>query len=371
MFQRAIQETLEKSVKMFPVTFLTGPRQSGKTTLLKQLFPDFRYITLESPDQLAKIQSDPRDYLSSTTMWCIDEAQNFPELFSYIQEFVDHQGYKFILSGSQNFLLFDKITQSLAGRTAILQLLPLSYPEYRTDAPDNFDHFLFHGSYPRVYHEKLDVHMWYQSYIATYLERDIRTLSMVGDLVKFHNFIKLCAGRHGQLLNITALAVDAGVSQPTANHWLSILEASYIVFRLQPYFNNLGKRVVKTPKLYFYDTSLVCQLYGIENVEHMRMHSAYGSLFEGFVITEMIKEFLNKGRTPAVYFWRDHTGHEIDMMVERWGKLEAFEIKSSATFSKKWLQGLSFFKSFDCRLNIVYKGKEQFQVQNINVLPAT
>lgn len=379
LFRRNIEQTLKKTVRQYPVTVLTGPRQSGKTTLLKLLFPDYRYISLESPDHLLRVQSDPRGFLeSSDGPWIIDEAQNYPELFSYLQEYVDRANRpgQFILSGSQNFLLAEKISQSLAGRSAVLELLPLSYSEYQssdTAKPMSLWEYLFHGSYPRPYYEQLETELWYNSYIRTYLERDVRSLINIRDLSRFQLFLKLCAGRHGQLLNLSALAQESGVSQSTATQWISLLESSYIVFRLQPYFRNFNKRLVKTPKLYFYDSAICCMLLGIQSPENLELHSQRGAIFEGFVLAEIIKNYSARGKVAPLYFWRDHAGMEIDCLLEEGNKLHAIEVKSGMTITGDSMSALTRWPDIvgehAGKRWLVYGGKEQYTQNKISVLP--
>lgn len=378
MFIRDLQPVVLNAATSLPVTLLTGPRQSGKTTLLRQLFPEYRYLSLESPDRLQQISADPRGVLNQTTQWLIDEAQVYPALFSYIQEYVDDpsKNYRFILSGSQNFLLAEKVSQSLAGRVAILELLPLSHAEFLSHphmAPLGVWQYLFQGSYPRPYQENIDTYLWYESYLRTYLERDVRQLINVKDLSKFQLFLKLCAGRHGQLLNLNSLSTDCGVSQTTLTHWLSILEQSYVVFRLQPYYKNLNKRLVKTSKLYFYDAALVCHLLGIDSAEHLELHSARGAIFEGFVITEVMKQFVHKGRRPALFFYRDHGGFEIDLLIESGSGLSVMEIKSSQTYTPELLKALKKWQQTateaPLKSALVYAGIETLRTDQHDLLP--
>ncbi len=378
MFYRKITETLQRALASFAVTVLTGPRQSGKTTLLRHLLPDYTYVNLERPDILLRIKEDPMGFLNDNKMWIIDEAQNFPELFSYIQVYVDEQGKpgQFILSGSQNFLLSKHISQSLAGRAAILQLLPLLQQEYLSN-PDcaalDIWPYLYQGSYPKPYQEKIDITLWYQSYIQTYLERDVRSQLNIKDLHKFQLFLKLCAGRHGQLLNLSSLAADVGVSQTTVSHWLNVLEASYLVFRLQPYYKNFNKRLVKTPKLYFYDSAIVCQLLGIDSSEHLKIHAARGAIFEGYIIAEMVKYYVAQGKPAPVYFWRDQQGLEIDCIIERGDMLTTLEVKSAATFTESALKNIKTWQKItkDVSINslLVYTGNERLNVQSHQILP--
>jgi predicted AAA+ superfamily ATPase len=376
MFKRAIEPTLLKAASKFPITVLTGPRQSGKTTLLKYLFPEYSYTNLEAPDTLLRAQSDPRGFLLATKNLIIDEAQNFPEIFSYIQEYVDtHRDSRFILSGSQNFLLAERVSQTLAGRAAILELLPLMYSEYLTDPVNNhlgIWEYLFDGSYPRPYHEHLDIHLWYNSYIRTYLERDVRSLINVKDLAKFQLFLKMCAGWHGQLLNLSTIAQNCGISQTTATEWLSILEASYIVFRLRPYYRNFKKRLVKTSKLYFYDSAIVCMLLGIRSVEHLKLYSNRGAIFEGFVLTEIMKMYAAQGKTAPLYFWRDHQGNEVDGLIEQADNIIALEIKAGMTFLPDFLLGLKKWQSISNisaeNSYLIYAGDKSFKHQGMQVV---
>ncbi len=376
MFNRLLTPTLKKAVQSFPVTALTGPRQSGKTTLLQSTFPDYHYVSLESPDKLLQIQDDPRGFLTQTSKpWIIDEAQRFPPLFSYIQEYADTQkkAGHFILSGSQNFLLSQHISQTLAGRVAILELLPLSYQEFKPFKSVSLWQYLFHGSYPRPYQENLDTDLWFNAYVRTYLERDVRDIIYIKDLSQFQLFLRLCAGQHGQQLNLTTLAQACGISQTTANTWLNILEASYIVFKLRPYFNNFKKRLVKTPKLYFYDSGIVCRLLGLQSPEQLLIHSSRGAIFEGFIISEIVKAFFAKGKTAPIYYWRDHSGHEVDLLVDYGGKLLAFEMKSTMTLTKDLVKGLQQWHAIselphECG-HIVYAGDEKLKFKEWSILP--
>jgi predicted AAA+ superfamily ATPase len=380
MFQRLIADQLYSAVTSFPVTLLTGPRQSGKTTLLKELFPDYSYFNLESPDTLMHAKQDPRGFLEiNSKNMIIDEAQNFPELFSYLQAIVDQSQQKkhYILSGSQNFLLAEQISQTLAGRAAILELLPLCYAEYKTGFPNVSSltvwEFLYYGGYPRPYHEKLSLKLWYESYIRTYIERDVRNLINIKDLAKFQLFLRLCAGRHGQLLNMNSLANDAGISHTTVSQWLSILEASYIIFRLQPYYKNYNKRLVKTPKLYFFDSGIVCQLLGVDSPEHLQFHSSRGAIFEGFALTEIYKHALAQARQPHLYYWRDHVGLEIDGLWEKGEDLKSIEIKASTTVLDEFFQNIYRWQKIADQPGknafLIYAGDLKTQRKEVTVLP--
>lgn len=374
MFTREIKKILLERLEQFSIVVLMGPRQSGKTTLLEYL-EGYEYINLESPDQLQLMQQDPKGQLmyKSPKGIIIDEAQNFSELFSYIQVISDSHKKKgeFILSGSQNFTLNQYITQSLAGRAGILELLPLTYPEYLSSPahePLSVWEWLYGGGYPRPYQENIPVKVWMDNYVRTYLERDVRNLLNVRDLTLFQRFLRLCAGRHGQLLNISQLSIDCGISHTTVMHWISLLEASYLIFRLQPYHENFNKRLTKSPKLYFYDSGLVCYLLGIDSPEHLSLHVSRGAIFEGYVISELYRYFYNHNESPRIFFWRDSNGNEIDCLIEYKGKLAAIEIKSSMTLAphlfkslKKW-QPLSGISETDCHL--VYTGESYSKTVN-------
>jgi len=379
MYQRQLEDVLNKAAASFPVVFLTGPRQSGKTTLLKKLFPEHRYITLENPSTLALIQEDPEGFLSSkANKWIIDEAQNFPEIFSYIQGIVDQSPKlgSFLLSGSQNFLLHSKISQTLAGRAAVLELLPLTYQELSPhvgEMAQDIWSLIYQGGYPRPYFEKMDYSLWFSSYIRTYLERDIRSLINVRDLTQFQKFIKMCAHRHGQLLNLSSLAVDCGISQTTAREWLSYLETSYISFKVLPYFRNFNKRLVKTPKIYFYDSGILCHLLGIESPDHLRLHPMKGVVFEGFLISEILKSQINRGKQQNIYFWRDHHGLEVDAVIDHVDHVDLIEFKSSQTFHKEYLGSLEkVYQLADAQghqyaKTLVYAGDISLEGQNRSV----
>jgi len=303
MIQRTITKKLLQLAGLFPVVSVTGPRQSGKTTLVRSTFPDYKYVTLEDPDTRMIALNDPRKFLQSHKKGIIiDEAQRAPELFSYIQGIVDQTNKEgeFILTGSQNFLLLEKISQSLAGRVAILKLLPFSLAEIQQAGlnTNNVDKLIFDGLYPRLYDKKISPVDFYPFYIQTYVERDVKLIKNITNQSAFVKFMKMCAGRTGQLLNISELANSCGITQVTVNSWLSILQASFIIYFLQPHHKNFNKRLVKMPKLYFYDTGLACSLLGIKEKEQLPLHFAYGSLFENFIINEIIKHTLNKGEIP-------------------------------------------------------------------------
>lgn len=346
MIGRTLKSKLTEMSTKYPIVTLTGPRQSGKSTLLKNSFPDYKYVSLEDPDMRLFATEDPRGFLTTyPDKTIIDEVQRVPSLFSYIQTHTDKENKEgmYLLAGSHNFLLMENINQSLAGRTAILKLLPFSHHEMDEGKilPSNINNEIFTGAYPRIYDKGINPNDYYPFYIQTYVERDVRLLRNIGDLSKFIKFLKLCAGRIGQLLNLSSLANECGISVTAATNWLSILEASYICYLLKPDYNNYAKRLVKTPKLYFYDTGLACSLLDIQNAEQITTHFLRGGLFENLVINEFVKECYNKGIEPSLSFWRDSTGNEVDLLRTTGGKQYAYEIKSGATYSPDFFKGIS------------------------------
>lgn len=364
MIQRKIEEKLKYYVTKYPVVTVTGPRQSGKTTLIKNCFPDYHYISFEDPDMLNIAKEDPRLFLRNyPDKTIIDEVQRFPEFFSYLQTHVDNLGKEglYILSGSHNFLLMEKISQTLSGRTAILKLMPFSYKEIagQGKASDNIDEVIYKGLYPRIFDKTLKPEDFYPFYIQTYLERDVRLLINITDMSLFIRFLKLCAGRTGQLLNLSSLANECGISQPTAKAWLSVLEASYIIYCLYPYYKNFNKRLVKSPKLYFFDTGLACSLLGLKDTQQLNTHYMRGALFENHIITEYIKSKFNNVEEPDIYFWRDNTGNEIDMIFEEGNTLKAVEIKSGTTYRQDFFKGILFWEKMNGKEDtnaVVYGG---------------
>jgi hypothetical protein len=363
----------------FPVLALLGPRQSGKTTLAKECFPDYRYVNLEDLDTRRFALEDPRGFLeqySGASGVILDEIQQVPDLLSYIQVRVDREqkmGF-YILTGSQNILLNQHISQTLAGRIAIQTLLPLSIEELQEAKrlPQDLFSVLFEGFYPSLYARKLDPNDWYKGYIQTYVERDVRQIRNVSDLSLFQKFLKLCAGRVGQLLDLTSLSNDCGISVGTVQSWLSILEASYIVFLLQPHFKNFSKRLIKSPKLYFYDPGLVSHLLGIESPDMLISHYSRGGVFESMIIIDLVKRRYNAGKTPSLYFWRDKTGLEIDCIIEKADELLPIEIKSAQTINSGFFESLHRY----CQLAgispassyLVYGGAENQKRQNGHVV---
>jgi predicted AAA+ superfamily ATPase len=336
MIERLLQPRLLDLATRYPVLTLTGPRQSGKTTLSRMAFPKLPYVSLENPAQREFAQEDPVAFLARYREGAvIDEVQRVTHLFSYLQGMVDEDPRpgRFLLTGSQNLALVDAVTQSLAGRTTLTELLPLSLDEIRRfpDPPADLDTLMWQGGYPRIYERNLPAHEWLADYTATYVERDVRQLIKVGDLLLFQTFLRLCASRTGQILNLSSLANDCGISQPTARSWLSVLEASYIVFRLPPFFANLGKRLIRAPKLYFYDAGLAANLLNIEHPRQLVTHPLRGALFETWVIAEIAKAHLHRGRRPRLSFYRDRSGLEIDLVIEKGVDLVLVEIKSAQT----------------------------------------
>ena len=377
MINRTLQTALEHLVARYPIITLTGPRQSGKSTLLKHAFPEYRYISLEDLDMREFAANDPRGFLNSFPRQVIlDEAQRVPSLFSYIQTHVDEADEvgMYLLAGSHNFLLMENVNQSLAGRTAILKLLPFSRREMLDGGilPKTVNEQIYYGAYPRLYDKGLHPDEFYPYYIQTYVERDVRQLKNIGNLSRFTRFIKLCAGRIGQLLNLSSLAVECGISVPTASSWLSVLEASYICYLLRPDWNNFSKRLVKSPKLYFYDTGLACSLLDIKSPEQLDLHFSRGALFENMVINEFVKKAWNKGRETDLRFWRDNQGNEVDLLVYEGDKPLAFEIKSSGTFQPSFFKGLTKWADITGvdtnRLHVIYGGDNGLATSNGQLL---
>jgi predicted AAA+ superfamily ATPase len=347
MIKRVIKDKIIQLAEKFPVISVTGPRQSGKTTLIKSIFPDYCYESLEDPDTRLFAINDPRKFLNVEKKMIIDEIQRAPELFSYMQSNTDKTNIngQFIISGSQSFLLNQHISQSLAGRVAILNLMPLSLFELMDHGipVSGYEKLIYQGFYPRLYDRNIEPVDFYPNYIQTYIERDVRLLQNIHDLTLFIRFLKLCAGRIGQLLNINSLANDCGVSPNTAKSWVSVLGASFIIFLLQPHFKNFNKRLVKMPKLYFIDTGLASSLLEIQSENQLSTHYLRGALFENFIISEFIKTRLNHGLRNNCYFWRDNKGMEIDCIIESGNRLTPIEIKSGNTFNQDFFRNLNYW----------------------------
>jgi predicted AAA+ superfamily ATPase len=348
MFAREISKELLGLTKAYRVVTITGPRQCGKTTLTRMVFPDYDYVNLEEPDIRHLAQSDPRRFFSThSDKLIIDEIQRVPELLSYVQSIVDEKNIlgQFILTGSHQLALNQAISQSLAGRTALLSLYPLSLSELKTAGVDGTtDKFLLEGFMPQVHAQSMDPMRFYRNYFQTYVERDVRLMVNVKDMALFETFVRLCAGRIGQLLNANALSNEVGVNTHTIAHWLSILEASFVIVRLQPYFENLGKRLVKAPKLYFVDVGLASYLLGIETIDQLRLSPFRGNLFENMVVLELIKSRANQGRDPNLYFYRDSNGNEVDVLYKHGHLLTPIEIKSAQTFDRSFQKGILYFQ---------------------------
>lgn len=339
---RSISKSILDAIQYYSVITITGPRQVGKTTLCKNLFPNYTYINLEHPAQRIIIEQDIEAFFAnSNTHLIIDEVHHLPQMLSYIQVLVDENpDRKFILTGSSNFALLHQITQSLAGRTALFTLLPFAQSELSGTKDISTDQLLYQGFYPAIYTKNTPASMLYRDYYNTYVERDIHQLLKVKNLQAFQTFIRLCAGRVGSECNFSSLSNDVGVSVPTITEWVSILQASYIVWKLPPYFANINKRLVKTPKLYFYDTGLLCYLLGIENVQQLKNHPLRGSIFENMVLNEVLKSRFNQGKDNNLCFYRENKGSEVDLVSPQSNKLSIMEIKSAKTFTKDFMRGI-------------------------------
>ena len=362
--------------KGFPVVALTGPRQSGKTTLAKSLFKEKPFVSLENPDEREFALRDPQRFFQRFPSGAIlDEVQRCPELLSWLQGWVDERGIMgdVVLTGSAQFDLLAGITQTLAGRVGRVELLPLSAAELMTagKAPNDLNASLFQGGYPALYDRDIAPQDWFANYIATYIERDVRQLIAVRDLTQFQTFVKMCAARTGQLLNLASLGADCGITAVTAKQWLSVLEASYIVTLLKPHHRNFGKRLVKAPKLYFCDVGLAAWLLGIRDAATLDTHAARGALFETHVISELMKQRLNAGQALDLYFWRDHVGHEVDVLIDTEQGLQALEIKSGSTFASDWTDGLKKWQKFagdeSIQPSLVYGGAASYEREGVHV----
>ncbi|MFH1422473.1 MAG: ATP-binding protein [Planctomycetota bacterium] len=395
MIPRILTKKLKKAATQFPVIAVTGPRQSGKTTLVKSVFRNYQYVSLELPDQRSFALEDPRGFLNQFNCPVIlDEIQRTPELFSYIQVAVDNNRSKpgqFILTGSQNFLLLHNVSQSLAGRCAVLHLLPFSLSELmkRSDIAiekigqvvpqkvkqpkQNLLEVMFTGFYPRIHDKNLSPQDWLASYYQTYLERDVRNVLNVGDLESFGKFIRLCAGRNGQLLSLSGLASDCGITHTTVRRWLSVLEASFIVMLLHPHYKNFGKRLIKSPKLYFLDSGLLCYLLQIKNPQDLQHRAERGAIFESFVVSELCKNFMHRGEQPNLYFWRDSAGHEVDIVIDVGEHLIPIEVKSAQTIASDFFNTLSYWRSISDNEKspavLVYGGEQSYKRSGVVVYP--
>lgn len=391
MIPRYLSPKLRLAAGQYPILTLTGPRQSGKTTLVKALFPEYQYVSLENPDQRSFAIDDPKGFLNRfKNNVILDEVQRVPDIFSYLQTIVDEndQPGRFILTGSQNFLLLEKISQSLAGRTAIFYLLSFShgellkrpfvisekYPEDQNDQNSTFGlwDLLLTGFYPRIHDKGLAPRQWLAGYYQSYLERDVRSIINVGELETFGRFIRLCAGRTGQLVNFSSLGSDCGISNMTAKRWLSVLQASFIIAILPPHYENFNKRLIKSPKLYFLDTGLLCFLLGIRTQEELMLHPLRGVIFETFVFSELYKSYFNDAEIASIYFWRDAKGHEVDFVLDRGKKMVPIEVKSGETISSDSFRGLKYWMKMAenkaDRAMLIYGGEESYVRKGVKVL---
>jgi len=375
MFSRALQSTIERFGKSFPVVAVTGPRQSGKTTLVRKMFADRAYVSLEDPSERAFALEDPKGFLARFVKGAVfDEAQRWPDLFSFLQGLVDEDRTpgRFILTGSQQFGLLAGITQSLAGRVGMTRLLPLSLAEIPAGKVGTLDEWILRGGYPALYDGARNAGDWFASYVATYVERDVRQVLNVQDLATFQRFVRLCAGRTGQLLNLNALAGEAGISHTTARAWMSVLESSDLVHLLPPYHQNFGKRLVKSPKLYFLDAGLASWLLGIRTVETLETHPSRGALFETLIVSEFLKARYNKGLPSDLYFWRDNNGLEADLIFETGGSLQMVEIKSGQTLTSDYVRAgkkaASFAKDQSLMPCLVYGGGDSYERNGVRVV---
>lgn len=367
--KRTAEKDIKEGARYFPAVAILGPRQSGKTTLAKKMFPLHTYVSLEDIDLRTAAINDPRTFLElhqNQQGMIIDEFQHAPDLLSYIQTIVDakqKQGF-FILTGSQNFLMNQAISQTLAGRVSIHTLLALSSNELDSNKllPDNVEKILYQGLYPAIYSKKIPPNRLYKQYVRTYLERDVRQLTNVGDLTTFQTFLVLCAERVGQLVNFSELSKKCRISDQTVKRWLSVLEASYIVYLLRPYEKTFGNRHIKSPKIYFYDPGLVCYLLKLKK-EDLVTHPKKGNIFESFIISEILKHFYNRGEDPTIYFWQDKDKHEVDCIIQHGQRIIALEIKAGRTANAKFFSGLSYWKNIAKKPNaksyVVYGGPKE------------
>ncbi len=376
MIQRNAQIKIKQLSRKFPAIGLLGPRQSGKTTLVREIFPNKPYISFENQDNVWLATQDPRAFLAAYARGAIfDEIQKVPHLLSYLQGIIDAQPSKtglFIITGSQNLLLLESVSQTLAGRIAFIHLLPFSIAELSESKfkSQSLNRFILNGGYPRLYDRKIAPSDFYPNYLLTYVERDVRQIKNISSLSIFQRFLKICATRVGQEVNYTSISNDAGIDQKTVMSWFGILEASFIAFRLQPFYKNLGKRITQMPKLYFYDTGLCCSLLELETESHVNTHPLRGALFENLMILELMKQRLNNGQRSNLFFWRDRTGNEVDVLLEQSSQVIPVEIKTSATFNADYLKGIRFWNKLnpDTRQSyLIFTGKTS-AIDNTTIL---
>ena len=376
LISRQIEPVLRDAAKRYRALTLIGPRQSGKTYLSRYiLFKDYEYISLENPDTRMRASADPRGFLASLKGDTIlDEIQRLPDLLSYLQEIFDNREdkRKFVLTGSDSLLISEKVSQSLAGRTRIVKVLPLDFSESLTREPSvNVDDVILKGFYPRLFAEPLNPDEWYADYYQTYVEKDVRRMQQIDNLIAFDRMVRVIAGRIGQLVNANAIASDVGVSQPTIVRWMSVLEAGFVTFTLKPHFRNFSKRLTKSPKVYFFDVGLLCWLLGIRTSLQLSLHPLRGQIFENMIIAEIHKRFTNVGREPPLYFWRDQHGHEIDLVIDRSTYLECIEIKAGQTFAPDFTTNLRWIAELQKHAGgkVIYGGNQTFDFKGVQVEP--
>ncbi len=374
MIARTITPKVEELLEKFPIVAITGPRQSGKTTLSKIVKPNYKYVNLENLSDREFAKTDPMGFLQTYQNGVIiDEIQNVPSLFSYLQVVTDERNRngEYIITGSQNFLMMEQISQSVAGRVALFTLLPMSIQELENTAykPISWEDYALSGSYPRKIIQNINASDYFENYIKTYVERDVRLLKNISDLDLFQKFIKLVAGRVGQLFNQSSLGNELDLDNKTINSWFTLLETSFLTFKLQPYHSNFNKVIIKTPKIYFHDTGLLCYLLGIRSVEDLELHFAKGNIFENVVISEMYKNSINNATKSKMYFWRDKSQNEVNLIVENGLNLNAIEIKSGKTINQNFFKGLDYFKKLktDIQLHLIYGGTENQERTNYKI----
>ncbi len=377
MIKRQIENEIKEVMAGYPIAVVTGPRQSGKTTLTRDLFSDRPYVNFENPLTRQQFDADPIGFLNRFPDGAVfDEAQYLPDLFSFLQERVDNDQRMgmYVLTGSQHFGLMEQVSQSLAGRAGLLELLPFSLRELQQGnaQPDSLNELLFRGGYPAVYDRKLRPERWYADYTTTYIQRDVRSLRQIHDLDRFMLFLKMCAGHAGEMVNTNKWGAACGVDNKTIKSWLSVLRAAYIIDLVQPYHSNFNKRIVKTPKLYFLDTGLACHLLGIEKSAQLTTHPQRGALFENWVFSELAKAFSNTGRPRQIYFWRTHAGHEVDFIIEVNGEQVAVEVKSGEMVRPEFVKSLLKWNDLSevpVQNLLVYGGTESFEMKGVHAVP--
>lgn len=375
MIKRFLEGSLRKAFRQYPIVLLTGPRQSGKTTLCRTTFPDLPYVSFENPDVREFAERDPKGLLAQYAKGAIfDEVQRAPNILSYLQEIVDtrRKNGLYILTGSQNIFLLKSVQQSLAGRIAILKLLPFALEEIKPLVQNYpLEKIIYTGGFPRIFDKKLNPTDAMRNYVESYLERDVRQIIDVRNLSSFQKFLKLCAGRVGQMLNLSSIGNDLGISHTTIREWLSVLEASYIVYLLPAYYRNFNKRIIKTPKIYFTDVGLVSYLLGIEKASHVVRDPLLGGLFENLVVSEFLKYYWATGRNAPFYFFRDNIGNEVDLFIEKARNIAAIEIKAGKTINEGWFKGLNYIKKIIGKnifsTNIIYGGEEGIKREGVNI----